>query len=87
MADWTDIYRNSKRHGDFAGRNEAEQDAYFEFFAGPQYSLITAAKIVLAKTARCISQILTKHRLRQTSPSLAYPAAPIRTKYGQSPTS
>lgn len=36
MANWIDISRNAKTHGDFAGRSYAEQDAYFEFFAGSE---------------------------------------------------
>ena len=38
MANWANISRNAKIHGDFAGRAQAEQDAYFEFFAGPEPS-------------------------------------------------
>ena len=36
MADWANIYRTAKTHGDFLGRTQAEQDAYFAFFAGSQ---------------------------------------------------
>lgn len=36
MANWEDISRNAKTRGDFAGRTQAEQDAYFIFFAGPK---------------------------------------------------
>lgn len=36
MANWANISRNAKTHGDFAGRTQAEQDAYFIFFAGPE---------------------------------------------------
>lgn len=36
MANWANIARNAKAHGDFAGRTQAEQDAYFEFFAGAE---------------------------------------------------
>lgn len=36
MADWANISRNAKTHGDFAGRRTPEQDAYFEFFAGSE---------------------------------------------------
>ena len=38
MADWADISRNARSHGHFAGCSETEQDAYFEFFAGPDQS-------------------------------------------------
>lgn len=38
MANWANISRNAKTHGDFAGRTTAEQDAYFEFFAGSEPS-------------------------------------------------
>ena len=34
MAQWTDVSRNLRKHGDFAGRSQREQDAYFAFFAG-----------------------------------------------------
>lgn len=34
MTHWITISRNAARHGDFAGRSQREQDAYFEFFAG-----------------------------------------------------
>ena len=36
MTNWANISRNAKTHGDFAGRTQAEQDAYFVFFAGPE---------------------------------------------------
>lgn len=42
MPDWEDISRNAKSHGDFAGRTSAEQDAYFEFFAGSERSGLEA---------------------------------------------
>lgn len=38
MANWANISRNAKAHGDFAGRSKEEQDVYFEFFAGPEPS-------------------------------------------------
>lgn len=34
MADWASISRTARTHGDYAGRKQAEQDAYFAFFAG-----------------------------------------------------
>lgn len=40
MANWANISRNAKAHGDFAGRSKAEQDAYFEFFAGSEPSTL-----------------------------------------------
>ena len=40
MANWANISRNAKTHGDFAGRSKAEQDAYFEFFAGSEPSTL-----------------------------------------------
>ena len=40
MADWANITRNAKIHGDFAGRSTREQDAYFEFFAGSEPSIL-----------------------------------------------
>lgn len=36
MANWANISRNAKTHGDFAGRTTAEQDVYYEFFAGSE---------------------------------------------------
>ena len=40
MTDWTEITRNARTSGDFAGRSTAEQDAYFAAFAddGPRLS-------------------------------------------------
>ena len=39
MGNWTDIHRNLRNHGDFVGRRQAEQDAYFEFFSGSETTL------------------------------------------------
>ena len=36
MANWENIHRNVKKYGDFGGRTQSEQDAYFEFFAGQE---------------------------------------------------
>ncbi len=42
MENWAHIARNAKTHGDFAGRATADQDAYFEFFAGPEPGRVAA---------------------------------------------
>lgn len=34
MTNWATLQKTSRRHGDFAGRSDAEQDAYFAAFAG-----------------------------------------------------
>ena len=36
MTNWENILQHAKSHGDFAGRSQAEQDAYYEFFAGAE---------------------------------------------------
>ncbi len=38
MSNWDNIERNVNKYGDFAGRTQAEQDAYYEFFAGTELS-------------------------------------------------
>lgn len=48
MADWADISRNAKKHGDFAGRTRSEQEAYFEFFAGSKNSQHQAIRLKLS---------------------------------------
>ena len=73
MATWTDMSRNSKKHGDFAGRCKVEQDAYFEFFASTETSLHKTIKIALAKLVHRIIQISKMRRLRWTPPRLVYP--------------
>ncbi len=48
MSNWDNIERNVNKYGDFAGRTQAEQDAYYEFFAGTELSdrvAINAKKI------------------------------------------
>ncbi|MFK8035966.1 MAG: hypothetical protein AB8B94_17665 [Hyphomicrobiales bacterium] len=55
MADWTDITRNLKAHGHFAGRSETEQDAYFEFIAGPDREFGRKIRIEVPKA---LSQVI-----------------------------
>lgn len=65
MANWVNISRNAKAHGDFAGRSKAEQDAYFEFFAGSEpstlRSIITSARRIFDK----VKGTRTAHGLRR----------------------
>ena len=49
MANWDNISRNAKTHGDFAGRTHAEQDAYFIFFAGPKPRKAVATRLKVRK--------------------------------------
>lgn len=72
MATWTDMSRNSKKHGSFAGRSKIEQDAYFEFFAGTEISLYKVIRIALAKLIDRIIQISKMRRLRLAPPRLVY---------------
>ncbi len=37
MNNWAQISKNSRKHGDFAGRSSKEQDAYFEFFSDSDF--------------------------------------------------
>jgi len=48
MADWADISRNAKKHGDFAGRTISEQEAYFDFFVGSENSHLQAIRLKLS---------------------------------------
>ena len=52
MADWTQIDENLRKHGHFAGRTVAEQDAYFEFFAGPDVGSLSRWVARLTKAIR-----------------------------------
>ena len=72
MATWIDMSRNSKKHGNFAGRSKVEQDAYFEFFAGTEISLYKTIRNALAKLVCRIIQISNMRGLRWTPPRLDY---------------
>ena len=64
MADWANISRNAKIHGDFAGRRKEEQDAYFEFFAGSEPSILDAIFARVGSVFAKVQGIPTERGLR-----------------------
>lgn len=64
MPNWDDITRNVKTHGDFAGREEIEQDAYFAFFAGRADPLHQSTSLILSKVLNRLTKVCTKAGLR-----------------------
>lgn len=71
MANWERISRNAKTHGDFAGRTQAEQDAYFAFFAGPEpCNLKDALGKMLSLVSRA-QQRLAAHSLHRRTIKVA----------------
>ncbi len=64
MANWANISRNAKAHGDFAGRSKAEQDAYFEFFAGSEPSTLESIFGSVRKVFGKVKGTRTAHGLR-----------------------
>lgn len=78
MANWQDITLNAKTHGDFAGRKEAEQDAYFAFFGGPATPLHTSASLILSKVLTRLIHMRTRASLRLHPVGVALPKATTR---------
>lgn len=74
MSDWTKISRNLNKHGDFVGRSEAEQDAYYAFFAGPTHEPFNAAVNAQAKALKQLRRI-TGNSLRWMFIGLSFPKA------------
>ncbi|MCR9055873.1 MAG: hypothetical protein NXI02_00925 [Rhodobacteraceae bacterium] len=72
MADWADISRSAKKHGDFAGRTKSEQDAYFEFFAGPESSRLPAVGLRLFMVFARVIQVHIIRGLRLPIAGVAY---------------
>ena len=64
MANWANISRNAKTHGDFAGRTEAEQDAYFNFFAGPESHEKGAVRMKVRELFGCAHDWCAARNLR-----------------------
>mgnify|MGYP001801667960 FL=1 len=63
MANWANISRNAKTHGDFAGRSKAEQDAYFEFFAGSEPSTLKSIFVSFRRVFDKVEGTRTAHGL------------------------
>lgn len=65
MTDWTEITRNARTSGDFAGRSTAEQDAYFAAFAGDGPGLADRARHLWSQT-RATSTRLSRYAAAMT---------------------
>lgn len=65
MANWEKILHHAKTHGDFAGRSQAEQDAYFKFFAGAQTRKFDALASGFLITSTAMHKIMTTLVLRR----------------------
>ena len=57
MTDWTEITRNARTSGDFAGRSTAEQDAYFATFAGDGPRVADRARHLWRRTRATIVRL------------------------------
>lgn len=64
MVDWTVISRNRKKHGHFAGRSEIEQNAYFDFFAGPDKETGSGKRVSLINLLPHLSRLMDQYVLR-----------------------
>lgn len=78
MPNWDDIIRNAKTYGDFSGRNEKEQDAYFAFFEGPAEPLHKSTVLVLSKIITRLTKGCIKAGLRGPSVGVALRKATSR---------
>lgn len=67
MTDWTEITRNARKSGDFAGRSTAEQDAYFVAFAGDGPRLADHAQR-LGQGIRATTARLSRYAAAMTRP-------------------
>lgn len=72
MTDWTQITRNARTHGDFAGRSIAEQDAFFAFFAGPDRTGAARPGRPLNAILKLLARAKTRSTLRFGPQSLAF---------------
>lgn len=64
MKDWNMITKNLNSHGHFAGTKEAEQDAYFDFFAGNDHNMIEALSSTRINCKVSIVKLLKRLALR-----------------------
>lgn len=67
MAEWMDILDNSKNHGHFAGQSERNQDAYFEFFEGPDQKLLPQCLWLVSIARQWLTRFVPKGRMSRTT--------------------
>ena len=65
MTNWENILHHAKSHGDFAGRSQAEQDAYFEFFAGTETGKFDALASGVHQAANKLHKFMDTFVLRR----------------------
>ena len=65
MTNWENILQQAKSHGNFAGRSQAEQDAYFEFFAGAETGKINALASGVHQAANKLHKFMDTFVLRR----------------------
>ena len=65
MTNWENILQQAKSHGDFAGRSQAEQDAYYEFFAGAEIGSFGALAPGVRQAAKKLHKFMDTLVLRR----------------------
>ena len=64
MQNWDAILRNSRSTGHFAGASQRDQDAYFAFFDGGDFRLVSRFSMFRSWLTRSV-QVLPKNAKRQ----------------------